>query len=943
MMRSLWSGVSGLRVHQVGMDVEGNNIANVNTNGFKYSRVNYATMFSQTLSIATQPTSTRGGTNAKQVGLGVSANSTQRIHSQGSISGTDSNFDAALSGNGFFLVSGDGGKTQYLTRDGQFNQDSAGNFVNMSGYVVQGWNRNETTGKVDTTLPASNIWWDPSMTLPAKASTEISLSASLNSGSTIDSGTSRYIFGLDSVHGYRTANKAKFNENSTSNTAQFYTTSSDALDVTEKAVDFASVFNGDTYESANLRNGQSFWVSFKDSTYSTHSQDNGTYQLLDYNSTAAQTSRIYWGNSTTSVVLDITINGQRITNNSITSIDEAVSFINQYTTDVGTRKGTGVTAEASVDGLGINFRNQNATGETADSKNIDLVINSANTAGELWNYAGGVNGAITYTGNVTGGASTWTNTLSDTNAIVGANVGAAADAAAAAAAVRAAFAAHVTTYQQRLIDAANDAAAVAGATVADVANALTAVSMEKEIITAHLYTYRSTSVEIGDMYNPDNATMEFDATIDVNTGTFANSASLNYVNALSGSLLNKDVRVFHTTEDLRELVQRDARYGVDYDSSGDFEITDINEKVTLVVNNTGNYVFANPNEENDIAGTGATEAGTMIRALVGVTDPTLAALQTTLNNMFQANANGTNTTISAKNMSFQVSTYSNETTQVSSNSRLVNMFQTWTGDLPTGSTESKSSSSLMLSSYSTSLRVYDSLGSLHLIRVEWNKQSTTLDGGNEWQMILRIDEPATFNGTGTGYDNIIVGTVRFKNDGSLSSYSPTTVTFSGNNGSAPNQVIYLNLGASGAYNGLVSNNQTSALTQQATDGYEPGVLNKGMQNVSIASNGDIIGSFSNGQTLTLARIAIGTVVNDAGLEEIGSNLLRTTGNSGDLTIGEAGTGGRAELKSSSLEMSNADLSLALTNLIVIQRGYQANSKTITTSDTMLNTLLQLKQ
>ena len=87
-MRSLWSGVSGLRVHQIGMDVEGNNIANVNTYGFKYSRVNYNTMFSQTMAIATTPSGTLGGQNAMQIGLGVSANSTMRVHSQGSIQTT---------------------------------------------------------------------------------------------------------------------------------------------------------------------------------------------------------------------------------------------------------------------------------------------------------------------------------------------------------------------------------------------------------------------------------------------------------------------------------------------------------------------------------------------------------------------------------------------------------------------------------------------------------------------------------------------------------------------------------------------------------------------------------------------------------------------------------------------------------------------------------------
>ena len=88
---------------------------------------------------------------------------------------------------------------------------------------------------------------------------------------------------------------------------------------------------------------------------------------------------------------------------------------------------------------------------------------------------------------------------------------------------------------------------------------------------------------------------------------------------------------------------------------------------------------------------------------------------------------------------------------------------------------------------------------------------------------------------------------------------------------------------------------------------------------------------------------MGNVTNDAGLEEIGSNMYRISSNSGTLTIGTSGTGGRGNMATSSIEMSNADLSLSLTNLIVIQRGYQASSKTITTSDQLLNTLINLKQ
>lgn len=100
-MRSLWSGVSGLQAHQVAMDVEGNNISNVNTTGFKYSRADFGTMFSQTVKIATAPTDGRGGSNPLQIGLGVSVSSTTRIHSQGSVQTTDKNTDVAINGDGF--------------------------------------------------------------------------------------------------------------------------------------------------------------------------------------------------------------------------------------------------------------------------------------------------------------------------------------------------------------------------------------------------------------------------------------------------------------------------------------------------------------------------------------------------------------------------------------------------------------------------------------------------------------------------------------------------------------------------------------------------------------------------------------------------------------------------------------------------------------------------
>ncbi len=186
MLKSLFSGVTGLQSHQIAMDVESNNIANVNTIGFKYSRANFADLLAQTSKIATAPQGDLGGKNAMQVGLGTSVASVTRIHSQGSIQNTDKNTDVAIQGDGFFIVSSDGGNTYKYTRSGDFKFDALGNFVDNNGFVVQGWLRDEATGLVDSTAPIQNIAIPPGLTTPAQASTEITIKANLNSGDLLE-------------------------------------------------------------------------------------------------------------------------------------------------------------------------------------------------------------------------------------------------------------------------------------------------------------------------------------------------------------------------------------------------------------------------------------------------------------------------------------------------------------------------------------------------------------------------------------------------------------------------------------------------------------------------------------------------------------------------------------------------------------------------------------
>jgi flagellar hook protein FlgE len=192
MLKSLFSGVSGLQSHQVAMDVESNNIANVNTVGFKYSRANFSDLLAQTKAIATAPQGQLGGKNPVQVGLGSSASSMTRIFAQGSVQNSDKNTDVAIQGDGFFIISPDGGNTYKYTRAGDFKFDAGGNFVDNNGYIAQGWLRDPITGQVDSTAPITNINIPPGLTTPASPTSEVVLKANLNSGPIVESFSPAY-------------------------------------------------------------------------------------------------------------------------------------------------------------------------------------------------------------------------------------------------------------------------------------------------------------------------------------------------------------------------------------------------------------------------------------------------------------------------------------------------------------------------------------------------------------------------------------------------------------------------------------------------------------------------------------------------------------------------------------------------------------------------------
>lgn len=188
MMRSLFSGVSGLRNHQTRMDVIGNNISNVNTVGFKASRVQFQDVLSQTIAGAASAQGNRGGTNPMQVGLGMGLASIDTIFTDGSFQPTGKGTDLSIQGQGFFVLSN--GNERIYTRAGNFDFDTAGNYlVPGTGYKVVGWMA-DATGAINTAATPTTIQIPVGATMPARASTTLDFANNLSGDDPIGSSVS---------------------------------------------------------------------------------------------------------------------------------------------------------------------------------------------------------------------------------------------------------------------------------------------------------------------------------------------------------------------------------------------------------------------------------------------------------------------------------------------------------------------------------------------------------------------------------------------------------------------------------------------------------------------------------------------------------------------------------------------------------------------------------
>ncbi len=748
MLRSLWSGVSGMQAHQVALDVESNNIANVNTNGFKYSRADFSTMVSQTKRSATIPYAGYGGVNDYSVGLGTGIETTTKVFSQGSLQNTDRKADLALEGNGMFVVSNNGGFTNMYTRDGAFSFDAVGNLVTTSGYIVQGWVRDLSQlncncgsgniNRVDSTGPVGNITIDPRLTIPAKATESVTGNINLTSGTKTENTTCPSPLDTAADNNYIAGGLDRI-----------YDTTDKQIEV---AQDMGVMFN-DAGEALQLQEGQGIWVSYQTATTTP----------LHINAAAVGAS-------------SITINGVTIT----------------WTNDPNTSGSSNLlAAQVAIN----NFKD--TTGVEALTRGDTLILQNTNQLD-----GDGSNKNIRVTGR--------------TGAVLG-----------------------FETETPGQLDSA------------------------VTVTTAFKYTY----------------TLQTDA------------------DSTSGQ--------FRTTEDLRALLQQDANkvkeFGGDSAAAAagmtgnNPTFLQSNYTVSVKLNSTGSFEINNKDDGVNVANGVAGAAFDNLNIFVSAYNDDL----TTTNVLFKNQMKAMNT-----------------------------------GVLVEGGNVT-STAGLRMAKYAQTLDIYDSLGNKHEFSIEFTKVAS-----NQWDWRIIVPEPAEIIGASAQRPNILEGgNVTFGDRGEVLGFNPSTIQFKPNNGAAFPQSIDLDFGTNGGYDGLTSTAKESQANKVKGDGYASGML----QDFYFDATGTMIGKFDNGQNLALAQVAVATFANYEGLQESGSNLYSESPNSGQATIGTAGTGGRANIQASKLEMSNTDLSRGLTQLIVVQRGFQASSKSITTSDQILNTLLGLKQ
>ena len=852
-MRSLWSGVSGLNAHQIAMDVEANNIANVNTVGFKYSRTNFQNLLSQTVKSATAPQGDLGGKNSLQIGLGTSVSAVETMYKQGSIQNTDKNTDMAINGDGFFVVSGDGGKTYRYTRAGDFTFDANGNFVDPNGYIVQGWLADPETHTIDTASGVKPISIPPGLTTPANPTSKISIKANLNSGDHITemNGTRPTVDQTADINGLYNANGEKISltpdvdtltlaiqKDSTTVVTETFTYGTSQSDTDRKFTtikDLLDEINNIIKDTTGTKPASQYQVYL-----------NGNGQIVDPENRIKTENALSSTNKTLKNIFKA-LDGPATTTESLKAVQN--SFIGAD--DVGELFNANGNAFNLEDGQGIKV-NINGLGETRKFVYSQTPINETEGCGSA---SGQYQPKDPITSDSTEGLH-WTYNSDGERAFFNVNQ-------------KIEFTIHTNAGDTTVSYTYGKDFQTIDDLCCLLQNDITNRGLDDTISFSNGKITESNNVITGvQVLDSAGATPTAGTPLDNLQNIFEPLGA----STSTDTFMKNDVYYFHDIQDLAYIWQ------LAVDASGD-----------PLNSTTGNSGIVSINEDGQLT------------------------VKNTSSNSFNITVSG----------------YPDDDKD---NKLFTDAFSPINGSVAAGGTAL--TQTMNAATHTTSIDVFDSLGSKHTLTLHFRKTHTSENPNDPtvWKWYAEVPAPGTLDQPAYGY-------VKFNPDGSINSYNPPSLIFNPNNGSSTGQAIQLDFGTMGKFDGITSFEAPSATSGQTQDGYPGGDL----QQLVVDQTGTVIGVFTNGRSYSLAQVALAKFVNNEGLMSEGGTLFSASPNSGEPIIGTAGTGGRGSIQPSSLEMSNVDLSRSLTQLIVIQRGFQANSKTITTSDQMLNTLLQLKQ
>ncbi len=926
MLRSLYSGISGVKNQQAQMDVISNNIANANTDGFKTGRMTFSDALSETISGARGTAGNFGGANPIQIGRGSVISSIDTNFKQGSLDSTGMLTDVAINGKGFFIVS-DGDKT-YYSRAGAFQVQEDGTLMSQGGaqYVMGGLA--DADGNLTSSTAISKIVLPFGRKEPAKATENIDFYCNLDkNASKTEEWMGSKAFAIDGDPASLTSDLAVLD----SNTIHL----GDVIEITGADKDGNKILDGNetwTFEYGKDGTTIQDLITKINEAFNSTDAINGSTASLDQNgrlrllanTAGVNKSSIFL--TASSANHEATVETHTATTNYKAIPTTIINDLASTTTDYVAGDTLSVTVGGGAAQI-FTFTTGNETMQDVVNWINSGVFGATNVTATLTANAGGTTAQILNSG--TGGAIAIADTAGTGAGFAGTGVNYV-----------------LPTPTQYAAPATN-------------LNTLSGV----RIVDGQTITISGT--------NPDgtnvNASFKYGATNDGVT-----------IQSLLNKINDKFSGVTATINDQGFIILTDNASG---ESGTSISITDGTSTGFTRAFSTESFSSASAFEVAGAAATGATALNTLdgitayaegdvIKAMATKADGTTAIVTFTyglvangydgttmdalLNKINGGRLDGitaaldaegkivfTDSSLTDVNSYTSIELFDGKRADGTANtgSGIGREFASDAGsvagtdnsinNLPSFSEMEKG----VTGTHSTSIWVYDSLGDKHQVEMKYTQDTTA--GSNKWYWNVVVDDGVIVPNAGNS------GSVSFNEDGSLKS-------FNYDNGDklkfrvpgSSEVTISLNAGTAGAFDGITQLASPSTNVAINQDGYTLGILN----NISIDDQGIVTGVYSNGISKALAQVALANFTNEGGLQREGNSLYSANASSGDPIVGWAGSNTKSVIKAGYLESSNVDLTDEFAKMIISQRALEANAKVIGTADTILQTIInQMKR